>query len=196
MREPPDFALLAFDAAPVGIVLAERRVIRACNATFARLVGYGVHDLVGQSFRMLYGSDDEFQRIRDVGLGALMRAQAYCAERLLRQRDGHSLWCRFRARSLTPAAPLDRVVMSFAQIAEKGEALSLTSRERQVLGLMSRSLTSKQIAVALGLSPRTVDDVRGRLIKRFGLRKASDLLHSMTELGGLRSDPKTADPPA
>lgn len=184
MPDAPDFALLAFDAAPVGIVLAESRVIRACNTTFARLVGYGVGDLVGQSFRMLYGSEDEFERIRDVGLGMLRREQNYADERLLRHRDGHSLWCRFRARSLTPAAPLDRVVMTFARIADKGEALSLSKRERQVLSLMSRSLTSKQIATELGLSPRTVDDVRGRLIRRFGLRKASDLLHRMTDLGG------------
>lgn len=185
MHDSPDFRLLAFDAAPVGIVLAENRVIRACNGTFARLTGYRVADLVGQSFRMLYGSEDEFQRIRDVGLGALMRAQSYTDERLLRHRDGQSLWCRFRARSLTPEAPLDRVVMTFARVAEQGGAVSLTARERQVLGLMSRGLTSKQIAQDLGLSPRTVDDVRGRLIRRFQLRKASDLLHRMTDLGGV-----------
>lgn len=174
--------MLAFDAAPVGIVLAERRVIRACNETIAHLTGCAAADLVGQSFRMLYGSEDEFRQVRDIGLGALMRAQSYADERLLRRRDGHSLWCRFRARSLTPAAPLDRVVMTFAQIAEKGAAVSLTNRERQVLGLMSRRLTSRQIALELGLSRRTVDDVRGRLIRRFHLRKASDLLQQMTDL--------------
>lgn len=182
MSDLPDFVSLAFEQAPVGIVLAESRVIRACNATFSHLVGYEVAELVGQSFRMLYGSQDEFQRIRDVGLGALMREQSYADERLLRHRNGHSIWCRFRARSLTPAAPLDRVVMSFARIADRGGTLSLTNRERQVLGLMSRDLTSKQIAHELGLSPRTVDDVRARLIKRFNLRKAADLLHKMTDL--------------
>lgn len=186
MPDAPDFLRLAFDAAPVGIVLAESRVIRACNETFARMTGHSVADLVGQSFRMLYGSEGEFQQIRNVGLSTLMRAQSYTDERLLRHRDGHSLWCRFRARSLTPAAPLDRVVMSFAHIAEKGAAVSLTNRERQVLGLMSRGLTSRQIAQELGLSPRTVDDVRGRLIRRFHLRKASDLLLRMTDLEGGR----------
>ncbi len=178
-----DLALLAFHAAPIGVVLAERRVIRACNAGFAQLVGHSVADLVGQSFRMLYGSEDEFERIRDIGLGALMRDQFYVDERLLRHRDGHSLWCRFRARSLTPAKPLDRVVMTFASIPEKADPLSLTNRERQVLGLMSRGQSTKQIAHDLGLSHRTIDDVRGRIIKRFGLRKASDLLHRMADFG-------------
>jgi PAS domain-containing protein len=38
---------LAFEAAPVGIVMAEHRVIRACNQGFARLVGYEKAALVG-----------------------------------------------------------------------------------------------------------------------------------------------------
>ncbi len=178
-----DFSLLAFHAAPIGVVLAENRVIRACNDTFGHLVGYDVAALVGQSFRMLYASDEEFQRIRDIGLEVLKRDQFYVDERLLRHRDGPSQWCRFRARSLTPAAPLARVVMTFAPLPEKPAALSLSPRERQVLGLMARNLTSKEIAAELGLSPRTIDDVRGRLIKRFGLRKAADLLHKMAAFG-------------
>jgi PAS domain S-box-containing protein len=176
-----EIALLAFNNAPIGVVLAERRVIRACNATFGQLVGYEVADLVGQSFRMLYGSEDEFQRIRDIGLGELMRDQFYVDERLLRHRDGRSFWCRFRAHSLTPASPLDRIVMTFAYIPEKSDSLSLTTRERQVLGLMSRAMTSKQIAQELGLSHRTVDDVRGRLIKRHHLRRATDLLQKTSD---------------
>ena len=112
-----------------------------------------------------------------------MREENYVDERLLRHRSGQSLWCRFRARSLTPADPLARVVMTFARIPEKPGHLTLTRREREVLQLMSRDLTSKEIARELGLSHRTVDDVRGRLIRRFNLRRASDLLHKTTDLG-------------
>ena len=43
-----DFGLLAFETAPVGIVLAENRVIRSCNKTFANMLGYHVENLVGQ----------------------------------------------------------------------------------------------------------------------------------------------------
>ena len=179
--QPPDFAFLAFDAAPTGIVLTEQRIIRTCNTTFASLLGYRVGDLLGQSFRILYGSDEEFENIRDIGLNQLQEAGVYSDERLVRHRSGHGLWCRFRARTLAPHAPLERVVMSFAPINE-AEPVSLSKRERQVLELMNRRLTSKEIAARLHLSPRTIDDVRGRLIKRFGLRRAADLLG---RLGGL-----------
>ncbi|WP_127104485.1 helix-turn-helix transcriptional regulator [Pararhodobacter zhoushanensis] len=172
---PPDLARLAYDSAPTGIVLTEQRVIRTCNATFAQLLGYQVDELVGQSFRVLYGSDEEFEDIRDIGLILLQQTGQYIDERLVRHRAGHGIWCRFRARTLVPQAPLERVVMSFAPIND-AEPITLSKRERQVLELMNRRLTSKEIAKQLGLSPRTIDDVRSRLIKRFGVRRAQDLL--------------------
>ena len=177
MTEPrSDLALLAFDGAPVAIVLTENRVIRACNRTFARMLGDADADLVGQSFRIFYGSDQEFEDIRDIGLATLRETGQYTDERLVRHRAGHSLWCRFRAATLVPDAPLDRMVMTFAPISEAG-AVSLSRRERQVLELMNRGLTSKEIAARLHLSPRTVEDVRGRLIRRFGVRRAAEILN-------------------
>lgn len=176
-----DFATLAYDCAPTAIVLTEHRVIRSCNQTFAALLGYRVEDLLGQSFRLLYGSDEEFESIRDIGLSVLSESGLYSDERLVRHRAGHGLWCRFQARALVPQVPLERVVMSFSPIHD-AEPLSLSKRERQVLELMNRRLTSKEIAARLHLSPRTIDDVRGRLIARFGVRRAADLLG---RLGGL-----------
>lgn len=177
-----DFGLLAFETAPVGIVLAENRVIRSCNKTFANMLGYHVENLVGQSFRMLYGSDDEFEHVRDVGLTHLKKNEIYEDERMVRHHDGHSLWCWFRAQALYADNPLARVVMSFTQNLD-ATSIRLTKRERQVLGMMNQRMSSKEIAVELCLSPRTVDDVRARLIKRFGLRRATDLLGKMRNLG-------------
>lgn len=182
MNDSPDLADLAFHAAPSAIVLTENRVIRSCNLTFADMLGYRIEELPGQSFRLFYGSDEEFESIRDIGLSVLFAQGVYSDERLVRHRGGHALWCRFQARTLVPAAPLERVVMSFTPILEAGP-LSLSKRERQVLELMSRRLTSKEIAARLQLSPRTIDDVRGRLIRRFGARRAADILPRLSGLG-------------
>jgi DNA-binding CsgD family transcriptional regulator len=72
--------------------------------------------------------------------------------------------------------------MSFTQNLD-ATSIRLTKRERQVLGMMNQRMSSKENAVELCLSPRTVDDVRARLIKRFGLRRATDLLGKMRNLG-------------
>ena len=172
---------LAFDEAPIGIVLTEHRIIRACNRTFARMLGYEKADLIDQSFRMLYATGEEFDRIRDIGLEPLKRDELYSDERLVQSRDGKGVWCRFRAHSLTPLDPLAKVVMSFARIAET-PPVSLSPRERQVLGQISRGMTSKEIARELALSPRTIDDVRTRLLRRFDARNTAELLARLTYL--------------
>lgn len=52
----------------------------------------------------------------------------------------------------------------------------LTPRERQVLGLVRRGWTSKEIAANLGLSARTVEVHRSRILLKTGARNVVDLL--------------------
>ncbi|MCM2562560.1 helix-turn-helix transcriptional regulator [Lutimaribacter sp. EGI FJ00015] len=174
---------IAFDAAPIGLVLTEHRVIRAVNTTFAAMAGYDAAALTGQSFRIFYDSAAEFAQVRDIGLEVLARDGAYCDERMLRRADGTRVWCRFRARSLTPAEPLARTVLSFAPIDRTAQGPALTPRERDVLQYLSRGLTSKEIAQSLGLSPRTIEDVRARLLRKFDVPNAARLLARLGQSG-------------
>lgn len=171
-----DLAALAFDQAPLGIVLTEQRVIRACNATFATMTGHAPDSLVGQSFRRFYDSDDAYAAIRDIGMAPLRAGRDYGDERLIRHASGRSLLTRFRARTLTPDDPLARLVMTFALLRDDHPDRSLTPRERTVVAGLTRGQTSKEIARDLGLSPRTVEDVRARLLRRFKARNAAELL--------------------
>ncbi len=171
---------LAFDHAPVGLVLTENRVIRACNHAFANLVGRARADLAGLSFRALYDTEEEFQSVRDIGLKSLLDHGTYSDERLVRHRGGDRTWCRFRARTLTPDDPLRQIVMSFAPISPAPEEPALTPRERDVVTGLSRGETSKQIARRLGLSPRSVEDVRARLLRKFSVKNAGELVARLT----------------
>jgi len=179
-----DLDQLAFDHAPMGLVLTEHRVIRACNDTFAHMFGYRKDDLIGESFRMLYGTDQEFHQIRDIGLEPLRRSLPYSDERLMLRADGTRIWCRFRARSLTPEDPLARTVLSFALIEARQTGPQLTKREREVVLLLSQGKTSKEIARDLDLSPRTVEDVRARLLKKFKVKNVAVLLARLSGLSG------------
>lgn len=170
------FDQLAFDHAPMGLALTENRIIRTCNDTFARMFGYEKDALIGESFRQLYGSDQEFHQIRDIGLEPLRQSLPYTDERLMRRSDGSMIWCRFRARTLTPEKPLERIVLSFALIENTSQGPKLTPREREVLLLLSKGLTSKEIGRSLKLSPRTIEDVRARLLKKFQVKNVAVLL--------------------
>ncbi|MCW1404301.1 PAS and helix-turn-helix domain-containing protein [Novosphingobium sp. MW5] len=154
-----EFDRLAFDNAPMGLTLTENRIIRSCSETFAQMFGYDKGRLIGQSLRPLGGTDQEFHQIRDIGLEPLRKSLPYTDERLMRRSDGARFWCRFRARALTPETPLARTVLSFALIENTTAGPQLTPREREVLLLLSKGRTSKEMARVLGLSPRTVEDV-------------------------------------
>jgi len=53
----------------------------------------------------------------------------------------------------------------------------LTDREKQVLQLVVKGHTSKQMAVILCLSPRTVDHHRASLLKKFKMKNTVDLVN-------------------
>lgn len=52
----------------------------------------------------------------------------------------------------------------------------LTRREQQVMALCVKGATAKETAIALGLSPRTVEDHRANLMRKLGARNAADLV--------------------
>ncbi len=53
----------------------------------------------------------------------------------------------------------------------------LTSRETEVLKLVAEGRSNKEVAGALGISPRTVDAHRARIMDKLQLRTLSDLVH-------------------
>lgn len=176
MPDDADLERLAFEYAPIGIVLTEDRVIRQCNQQFAAMFGYAREELIGHSFRMLYASNREFETIRDVGFKALKEAGRYVDERLMPRRDGTIFWCRVRAFTFDADVPLARTILTFADISDTRPAIAMTNRERQVVKCLARGLTSKETARELQLSPRTVEDYRARLIRKFEVRNFSGLM--------------------
>jgi PAS domain S-box-containing protein len=176
LSDTADLERLAFEFAPIGIVLTEDRIIRQCNQQFAAMFGYGRQELIGHSFRMLYASSREFEAIREVGFKALKDAGRYMDERLMPRRDGTIFWCRVRVFTFDADAPLARTILTFADISDKRPSISMTNRERQVVKCLARGLTSKETARELELSPRTVEDYRARLIKKFEVRNFSGLM--------------------
>jgi PAS fold. len=88
MNPKDDLHLLAFEHAPVGLVVTKSRVIRACNPRFAEMFGYGVEELVDRSFAILYPSFEEFVRIRDVGVEPLKKNNRYSTSASWRARTG------------------------------------------------------------------------------------------------------------
>lgn len=176
------FEALGFMAAPVGLVITENRVMRACNAAFAAMFGYQVEDLRDRSFAMLYPTEQEFVQIRDKGVKDLREKNRYWDERIMMRADGTEFWCRVRGHTFTRDDPLMRAVWSFADLSDLRPVQPLTPRERQVVMLLGEGSTSKEIARKLELSHRTVELHRASLLKKY---HASNVAQLLVALGGL-----------
>ena len=55
-------------------------------------------------------------------------------------------------------------------------AADITARQREILQLIAEGLSTKEIATELGISDKTVETHRARLMCRLGIRKASSLV--------------------
>jgi len=75
----------------------------------------------------------------------------------------------------------DRVLASLQALLE-----TLTSRERQILALVSSGLMNKQIAAELGLAEITVKIHRGHIMKKMGAKTLVDLVKKAETLGADR----------
>jgi DNA-binding NarL/FixJ family response regulator len=53
---------------------------------------------------------------------------------------------------------------------------ALSAREREVVRLVARGLVSKEVAAELGLSTRTVEKHRARILAKLGLRDVPTLV--------------------
>tara|TARA_R110000751_G_scaffold71441_10_gene144960 strand:+ start:79352 stop:79984 length:633 start_codon:yes stop_codon:yes gene_type:complete len=174
----------AFQEAPVGIVMTQHRVIRFCNRAFADMFGYTADELRDQSFAILYPSIDEFIKIGNIGLTPLRETGRYSDERIMARKDGSLFWCRVRGNSLTRDEPLAHAVWSMADLSHERPFISLTMRERQIVMHLGEGRTSKNIARILGISPRTVEACRARLLKKFGVSNVAELLSNVGGMPG------------
>ena len=178
------FAELAFSYAPVGLVVTENRVIRDCNLAFGEMFGYDPAELKDQVFSVLYPTDEEFANVRDRGIRQLRETNTYWDERIMARKDGSLFWCRVRGHSFTPEKPLQRAVWSFADLSQIRPYRDLTRREREIVSYLADGLTSKEIALKLDISYRTVEVYRAKLLKKFGVANSSALFHAMGDVEG------------
>lgn len=173
-------AAIGFDLVPVALCVTRHRIIAACNAAFCAMFGHSPTDLLGQSMAMLYPSRQEFRRIGQRGYPRMRQGGRYEDERLMRCADGSLVWCRVRGLSSDATAPAREAVWSFDRVAHSGQVTALLSpREREVVAQLAAGHTSKEIARLLGLSPRTIDMHRARLLRKLGVRSTAQLLAAL-----------------
>jgi PAS domain S-box-containing protein len=171
---------VAFDLAPIGLVLSRNRLMVDCNQRVLQMFGAGRDDLIGRSFEVLYPTHDEFERTGARIVASLDRHGFYADERVMKRASGELFWCHVSGRALDPQQPHAAGIWSFEDLSSRRQLKAeLTAREREIAALLIDGLTSKLIGKRLGISPRTVDVYRARLMKKYGASTTPDLVHKL-----------------
>jgi DNA-binding CsgD family transcriptional regulator len=138
--------------------------------------------LVGQSFQVLYPSAAEYERLGD-RMRPILNAQGhYADDRVMKRASGETFWCHVSGRALNRSAPHESGIWSFEDLsARRAVKTELTPREREVAAhlISGNGQTSKEIARTLGISHRTVEVYRARLMRKYKAATTVDLVHKL-----------------
>jgi PAS domain S-box-containing protein len=174
----------AFDLAPIGLVLSRQRQIVDCNRQALAMFGADREQLVGQSLALLYPSADEFERTGARIVASLDAQGWYADDRVMKRLDGVArgelFWCHVSGRALDPLQAHAAGIWAFEDLSSKRKLkVEFTAREREIAALLIDGLTSKQIGKRLGISPRTVDVYRARLMRKMGAATTPELVNKL-----------------
>ena len=178
---------LAFELAPVGMVLSRHRIIVDCNARLCEMFGATRDALIGQSFQVLYPSAVEFERIGKRMEPILNASGRYADNRMMKRLGnlhgafaGETFWCHVSGQALNRAAPHEAGIWTFEDLGSRrtGKA-ELTPREREVAAQVMQGRTSKEIGKALAISHRTVEIHRARLMRKYAAATTAELVQKL-----------------
>ena len=172
---------LAFEMAPVGLAISRNRIMTDCNQQLCTMFGASRELLVGQSFQILYPSVEEYERLGLRMAPILSATGLYSDSRIMQRASGEAFWCHVSGRTLERGSPHAAGVWSFEDLsAQRPVKAGLTGREREVAARLLEGMTSKEMGKALGISYRTVEIYRSRLMRKYGASTAADLVRKLT----------------
>jgi PAS domain S-box-containing protein len=169
--------LTGFMNAPIGIMILSNRRILKVNSEIEDLFGWSAADLEGQSIRVLYPSNFDYEKTGARWHRWLESRPRYEDERFMQHRNGEILWMRARGQTLTPQDPFQLMIWTFELVKDRQPTRSaLTLKEREVLRRIVNGLTSKEIGRELGLSPRTIEVHRASIMRKLGVKNVAELV--------------------
>jgi len=109
-------------AAPIGIGLVHDRVLNWLSDHMYEMLGYSGDELIGQSARILYGNDEEFERVgrekyqdmEEKGIGEI--------ETRWRRKDGRVIEVHLKSTPVNPADHSQGVIFTALDITETNRA--------------------------------------------------------------------------
>lgn len=181
----PDHERLAFRHAPdATLILADRVILRASLRVEA-VFGWTPKELEGQSIRILYPGQTDYEVIGQRARKSMQVAEVYRDERFMRRKDGQAVWMEGRGTALDRDDPQRLAIWTYRPLeADPGPQGQLTATEKRIARYLVNGFTSKEIALALGCSPRTVEVHRANMIRKMKVRNSFELVSRLLAAPG------------
>jgi PAS domain S-box-containing protein len=183
-----------FENVPVALMVTRQRAISACNLQFTDMFRATSEALIGQTVRILYPNEEAFRRFGARVIPALKKFGRITEPRAMQRLDGQLFWVNVTGVSEHRDDPYREALWFFSEMgvaaslsggASSANKLiaaaknSMTKRERDVAALLIQNQTAKEIGIALGISPRTVEVFRGKLLKKFDASSTHELVKTL-----------------
>jgi PAS domain S-box-containing protein len=139
LRDSEEKLRSIFRAAPVGIGMVIDRVFVEVNQRLCDMTGYGPEELIGQSARLLYPDDEEYERVGSEKYSQFGQSDMAEIETRFQCRDGTVINVLLRSTPLDPADLASGVIFT---------ALDITDRKRAEAAL---ALHATRLQALLGL---------------------------------------------
>ena len=129
---------LIFDRSVVGISFIKNRIFLRCNRRMEQMFGYGPGEMHGQSTRIYFASEPEYDAMGVRVFEVLRRGETFITESVYKRRNGELIWCRLNGTAIDAADPLGGSIWAFEDITERKNVEAQLQRSREELERLSR----------------------------------------------------------
>jgi diguanylate cyclase (GGDEF)-like protein/PAS domain S-box-containing protein len=131
---------LILDNATVGIGFIHNRVIHRCNRYLEEMLGAAPGDLVGQSPRILFASEEDWRNAREAAFSGTSPGDTHTAEHRFVRKDGSTFLCRMRGRRIDAGEADQEWIWSYEDVTAEREA---DQRVQRALDALERAVAER-----------------------------------------------------
>lgn len=183
LRPASYYSELAFLHGPHATVLLKNRMIIGASLMVERVFGWKPAELQGQSMKVLYPAQTDFEIIGRRAYRALAQDDWYSDERFMRRKNGEIVWMEGSGRAVDRDNPTEWTIWSYRPLENAPARFPslLTPAEKMVAHYLANGFSSKEIALALRRSPRTIEVHRANMMRKMGVRNSSELVRKLLD---------------
>ena len=181
LRQSETLLKSIFQAAPIGIGLVYNRVLGWTNDQVARMLGYSIEELAEKSARILYESDEEFERVGREKYIEVRQGGTGVIETRWKHEDGTLRDILLSSKAIDPSDISSGVVFTALDITDRKRGEEALQRYQDELEQRVRERTSELMVANQALILEIEDRNRADKALRDSERRLSDIIEFLPD---------------